>query len=241
MVPVIGNSRHAGVAIARQHLPNVSTWNAKVGRSSWAVVRGLRELVRDQDPDVVLLCEVVPRYLRAIRLAFPRWRIYAKRGWPESRQCPVMERRSMGKRLRYGKGWGTVRMAEPWAGPQGGRHDGRTWTWIRRGGRLMSTHRAWTGPGGKNQRAHMEEAWTMARWLEAGGPAAALGDQNVRPGDRRAGSSQDIAKVTGGRVLYDRRDPRIDHAVAVGLDGSVEHGPKYGSDHHSTRYKLLYR
>lgn len=238
-----GNSPHAGQAIARQHVPKVSVWNAKVGRSRLSVVTGLRALIRHQDPDVVLLQEA-QRYVRAIRVAFaPRWRVYARRGWPESAMCPVMERRRLGKRLRYGQGWGTIRMKVRWEGPQGGEHPGRTWTWIDRGGRLVSTHRAWTGPRDRNPGAHAEEARVIRALLKhARRPIAFMGDQNVRPGDRRPGSSQDIVNgLEDARVLYDRTDPRIDHGVVRGFVGSVEHGPKYGSDHHSTRYRLLYR
>lgn len=222
-------------------LPNVSAWNAKVGRPRRAVVADLRRLIRHQDPDVVLLCEA-QRYVRAIRVAFAvRWRVYAKRGWRESAMCPVMERRSLGKRLRYGDGWGTIRMREPWTGPQGGGHPGRTWTWIRRGAVLVSVHRAWTGPNDRNRPAHLEEARRMEKFgQDQADPVAFVGDQNVRPGDRRAGSSHQVARELGGQLIYDRRHPSIDHAIVVELDGDAVHGLPYGSDHKSMRYRLRY-
>lgn len=224
-------------------LPRVSTWNAKVGRPRLAVVSDLRRLIRSQDPDVVMLCEA-QRYVGVIRVAFAvRWRVYAKRGWAESRMCPIMERRALGKRLRYGKGWGTIRMVEPWTGPQGGSHPGRTWTWIRRGAFLVSTHRAWVGPRGRNREAHMEEAAAMVDFAgDQVDPVAFLGDQNMRPGDRSDGGSSDVAMLIGGHLIYDTLQPTIDHGVVDhDLAGQANHGPMFGSDHHSTRYRLRYR
>jgi endonuclease/exonuclease/phosphatase family metal-dependent hydrolase len=215
-------------------LRTIVSYNCHVGRHPAEMTRELRNLIRDTRADVICLQEA-RGYINAIRLAFPRWKVYAKPGWPDSDHCPVMVRRSIPRGRVYGRGWGTVRIEQGWVYTGNGGatpKPGRTWTWVRVDGvHVLSLHRI-PGKAGNNNLSYAEETHALREWFaEHGGPMVAIGDANESPKDVNAGTMLAISRKVGGRLIHDKDDPGIDYACARELRGHLERIGNYGSDH----------
>jgi endonuclease/exonuclease/phosphatase family metal-dependent hydrolase len=204
-----------------------------VGRGR-AATRGLRDLIRDTDADVVLLQEA-KNYVTAIRAAFPGWRVYGGIGFRESSNCVVMVRRTVtvGKR-------GRVRNRTPWTYAHKGRsvvHPGRVWRWVEADGvTLMAVHRA-TNALSLNEKAGREEADNLIEWLESHPRAIAAGDWNNRPVDNRPNGPAEIARHGHARLVV-APGADIDFAAVRGVEVTARLGDRYGSDHHSQTYTI---
>lgn len=223
-----------------RRLDTVAVWNMKVGRGR-AAIKGLRQLIRDHNPDTILLQEAM-NYVPGLRLNFLNWRIYsgAKPGHP-SANCVVMVRKDLPRGRRPRKGFGAVRNHTAWTFINSGRriiHEGRVWRWVRVDGvHLMSVHRA-TNALGDNAEAGREEADNLIDWFDShNGPMIAAGDWNNLWSDKRPNSPRDIAKHVKGELVVPA-EARIDYALVRGIDVTAERGDKYGSDHHSHIYRL---
>lgn len=211
-----------------RRLRTIGVHNLKVGRGR-AAIRGLRALIRDTDPDALLLQEA-KNYLPAIRAVFAlTWRIYGGPARKDAGNCVVMVRRSV-KRGRSGR----VRNRRVWYYRGKGRnvaHEGRVWPFVRADGVwLASIHKATEGLS-YNKAAGGEEAENLVEWFdEHGGPMVAAGDFNNRAGDTRPNGPADVARrVKGEVVAVDEND--IDLAIVRGVDAGVRRGKSYGSDH----------
>lgn len=211
----------------------VVSWNCKVGRHPQSVVAGLRGIIRDHDPEVVVLQEA-DEYVPAIRKAFNKhWYVYARNIGREGRQCPVMVRKA-GHRRKYIKdgGWGTVHPKTRWEGPHGQPHEGRTWTWVYVSGAVvLSLHRC-TGGRAKNKDAYLEEAKELIRFFarHAGRQILVFGDTNTEFGVVYGGSMQQVANIVHGLLTGDR-PPGVDYMLSKGARGTVNRRKEYGSDH----------
>ena len=222
-------------------LERVATLNLKVGRGWRAAVKSIRELIDDEDPDVIALQEAM-YYAAAIVLRFGlRWRITAApSSIPEGRNVLLLVRRSVPSRgSRRRGGWGWVRMRIGWTGPkQGKRHPGRTWPWrIVDEVLIVALHRVTGGPEGGNRAAYAEEAAALVELArDHDGPVLIIGDTNTAARDRRPGTMRDVAEKIGGRVIHELRPGHgvgVDYAVARGVRGRYLRGKHYGSDHRS--------
>jgi endonuclease/exonuclease/phosphatase family metal-dependent hydrolase len=212
-------------------LLKVVGWNCKVGRGDDAVAESLRALIADTHPDVICLQEAM-HYVDMLRNRFDDdWHVYAHGGWPESTNCPMLVSRDHSKKS-YDGGWDTLRTHTPWTGPQGGHHDGRTWTWVKVEGKVVaSLHRCWGGTG-RNSESFQEEHDKIAAFIDGRDePVLFLGDHNVGPRDDAAGSSKRIAHKVDGSVRFDEDEPGIDYALCKRIKGKVKRTKTYGSDH----------
>jgi endonuclease/exonuclease/phosphatase family metal-dependent hydrolase len=212
--------------------PNrIVTWNCKVGRDPQTVATKVRELIDDTNADVVCLNEA-GGYIGALHNKFDEnWYVYAKDGWEESRMNPVLVKRSLGKRQGYGDGWGTLRTTTQWNGPQGGSHEGRTWTWAVVGDLIAMSFQRCTDGDGKNSKAFVEEHDKVVKFSDNHQKfdLLVIGDHNCGPQKDFKGSSKRIAEHIGGKV---RAEGGIEYAITRGTGGSVKDtGKTYGSDH----------
>ena len=206
----------------------VASWNCKVGRGDDAVGDGLRELIADHDPDVICLQEGM-HYVDMLRHRFDGWFVYARGGWPESDNCPVMVRKNGREKKEYGDGFNTLRYTTKWVGPQGGAHDGRTWTYVNVDGiTVMSLHRC-TGGKDKNAEAFYDEYQKLTAFLkDREKPVVIFGDHNCGPSKTFKGASKNVATDTESKISH---DGGIDYVIRRGIKGTVKHGKAYGSDH----------
>lgn len=229
-------ARFARRRLARRDPDVVVSWNAKVGRKRRELLRNLAALIDDTRADVVGLQEA-QQYVTVIRLRFGlRWRVYARTGWAESDNCPVMVRR----RIRlYGKRphrWGVVRMERGWVGPKHHKpHPGRTWTWLRTHPMILNLHRATGGSGHRtNGPAYAEEGHRLTAFLRNRHcPVLALGDTNTQADDERPGSMLNVAELVRGELITDPLNAGIDYALGVRLleDWRARRIGRYDSDH----------
>lgn len=219
----------------------IVSWNTKVGRGDDAIVSALKSLIKDLNPDVICLQEC-KGYANAIRHEFGvnnggQWQVMFTNDWPEAQSNPVLVHKRYGHN-EHGEpdGWNTLRTHKTWTGPQGGDHQGRTWTWVKVGGiYVMSLHRA-TGMTKGNKDAGQEEAATIEDWMRKKGldqRFVIIGDHNIGPKkDSPAWSSKQIALNVGGSVRFDKDDPGIDYAITRNVKAqNVARKQKYGSDH----------
>lgn len=215
----------------RRRLRVIASWNAHVGRSPLAVVAAVRCLIRDTNADVVCLQEA-RGYVTALRLAFPRWRVYARAGWRDATHNPVMVRRALRRGRYYGRGWGTVRNRIGWE-YRGNPKPGRTWTWVRVDGvRILSLHRLAGIAHKANMASYAREAELLREWFdERGGAALVIGDANAGPTHPHRDGLMRLAREVGAVVIADPDEPGIDYAVAHHVRGHLERTNHYGSDH----------
>lgn len=219
-------------------LETVASWNCKVGRDPDTVVKKVKALIDDTGAQVVALQEA-KQYTEALHRRFDEhFYVYAKTGWPESTNCPLLVRRGQGNRQGYGQGWGTVRYTTPWVGPQGGHHDGRTWHWaLVNGYALMSLHRCTDGDG-RNSEAFQTEHDKLVAWIEAQElPVLILGDHNCGPKADYYGSSRRVAEHANGKVQAPDGG-HVDYAIKRDCPGSIRLGHAYGSDHEAVVFTL---
>lgn len=212
----------------------VVAWNAKVGRDSAAVLDGIHELIEAMSPDVLALQEA-GGYLPALRDTYgDRWRVYAHHDWPEANQCPLLVSRDFTLKER-GQGWGTLRTTVDWVGPQGGVHQGRTWTWCKVNGlHVMSLHRCTDGDG-RNQQAAAEERHALVQWIGKHKPALVIGDHNWGPQNKHPDASKQVARDAGGKLSHPGHG--IDYAIQRGVAGTVTERGSHGSDHPAILWK----
>ena len=219
----------------------VLTWNAKVGRPNDEFGDALQQLIRDTEPDVIVLQEA-GKYTEVLKKRFgKKWYVYAKSGWDESDMNPVLVWKKGHQKKKYGKGWGTVRTHKTWTGPQGGDHKGRTWTWVHVDEhRIMSYHRC-TGGKDQNKDAFVEEYDVTSGWIRKQTvPVIIFGDHNCGPKATHKGSSKKIAQSVDGRVIFDTEEPGIDYVLSKGVRGTTNRLKKdYGSDHHPAVFTLV--
>lgn len=210
----------------------VVSWNAEVNRSDSEFRSGFDKLVAAHNPAVVLLQEAGD-YIDCLKNSYGnKWHVYAKTGWDESTNCPVLVRSSYNAKS-YGdpNGWGTVRMSTGWEGPNGHAHPGRTWTYCKVDGHwFLSLHRV-TGGNAKNKSAFHEEYDELVAWIGAHDdiPTLVFGDHNCHPGDRWKGASVLVAEAVHGNLAHPGGG--IDYAIRRNYRGSVTKGNAYGSDH----------
>lgn len=221
----------------------IVSYNAHVGRRGHEVIKSVRDILNDNPETDVICFQESQTYVEDLRRAFNGgWYIYAKGGWTESMQNPVMVRRSWAFR-EYGHGWGTVKNLKHWIGPvHDWDHPGRTWTWVKVGQLyVMSLHRATEGSG-QNKRAYLEEAHRLEGFLERRGtkPVVIIGDTNTAPRADHLGSMQKITEHTRSKLIVDEEEPGIDYALtSKGVDGVLNRTKHYGSDHKAAVMKRI--
>lgn len=223
---------------SRLALPDVVvSFNAEVGRGGPAMIKSVRGILEDHPSTDALLFQEAGGYVDDLRKAFgERWHIYAKSGWPESDNCPVMTRRQPGfPGRKYGGGWGTVRCHKGWVGPKAGlRHPGRTWTWVKVGKvYVLSLHRVWGGEQDfkGNGEAYLEEAKELTAWISRHQPCLVFGDTNTGYHETHPGSMRNIRARVKGKLVADEDNPGIDYALLKGVNAKVHRTVPYGSDH----------
>ena len=213
----------------------IVSFNAEVGRGGPAMCHSILQIIAAHPRVSVILLQESEGYVDDLRRAFGSWRVYAKDGWPESAQCPLMVKRSVYEpRTDYQQNWGTVRCQIGWIGPKEGiRHTGRTWTWVKVGGiYCLSLHRAWGGEGFMgNDRAYREEGHRLTAWIKDHSPAIVFGDTNTAWWARHPGSMRDIREAVHGRLIADQDRPGIDYALTTRLTATVRRSADVGSDH----------
>ena len=224
----------------------VVSFNLEVGRGSEEAIESIRRLLDDQPSTDVLCLQEAENYAADLRKAFEGgWNFYAKEGWVESQNCPVMVRKQSGFPPRtFGRGWGVVRNYTNWTGPLYGKeHPGRTWTWVKAGQvYVMSLHRCTEGKD-KNQRAYKEEATKLSLFMtmRTGKPLIIIGDTNTAPRAAHSGSMREIASQVGGRLVWDDREMSVDYAlVSREVHGDVRRTESYGSDHKAAVMKKIW-
>jgi exonuclease III len=217
-------------------LLKIVSWNTKVGRGDKVVGDNLHDLIQDTDPDVICLQEA-DGYVDMLKNRYgDHWWVYAKNGWEESQHNPVMVRKSVDEKKTFEEGWNVARYTTKWHGPQGGSHNGRTWTFVNVNGIwVMSFHRCTDG-NGKNKAAFQDEFDRVVKWSSnRSKPWIIFGDHNCGPKKTFKGASKNIANKVGGKI---RHDGGIDYAITKNLKGSVNHLNKsYGSDHAACVFK----
>ena len=218
------------------YLERVLAWNAKVGRKPTDVMAGLETLIESNDPDVVALQEF-KGYVGQLRDRFAgKWWIYAHNDWPEANDNPVMVSHAFGQKHRGGEdGWNTLRTETEWTGPQGGDHQGRTWTWVKVAGVfVLSLHRCTDG-NGRNSEAFTEEARHLTKWIRNHTPAVVIGDHNCGKGADFPGASRLVATDVGGRIKG-IEDVPVDYALEHGIKGTAKVLNGHGSDHRAIKW-----
>lgn len=223
----------------RRELRTVLGWNMKVGRGH-AALKGLRDLIREHDPEAVLLQEAM-NYVAALVLLFPRWRVYGGIPRTEGSNCVVMVRRTVPRGRRKGHGWGVIRNRTPWYYRGKGRnvkHPGRVWRWVRVDGVLLLSGHRETEALGHNRAAGRETADALVEWTkDHDGPKLAHLDWNNRCTDRRPDGPVEIAKRSGGLLLVPKGgEHRPDYALVVDGDWTARRVGREGSDHQCIRY-----
>lgn len=208
----------------------VASWNCHVNRPATDVQAGLAALIKDVQPDVICLQEAY-QFTDMIRDRFEGYRLYAKQGWTQSDNCPVMIEANRDKK-KYGETWGTLRCYTRWTGPEGVNHPGRTWTWVKAGGiYIVSLHRC-LGGHGPNKDAYKEEFHVLQQFTrDADGPVLIFGDTNTTHTADHPGSMKNLAERVKGELRYDRKQPGIDYGLQRGIKGTVKRTKEYGSDH----------
>lgn len=212
-------------------MTRVVSWNCKVGRNTSTVVGNLQDLVRDLDPDVILLQEA-KGYVSAIRDAFKKsWQIFADSD--AGKDDPVMVREGISV-----SDWGTRKYTTHWVGPQGGDQKGRTWTYaVIDGTEYLSLHRCWGGTKDSNAKAYADEASLLVKaYGSSGRPFVVFGDTNTSPSASYPNSMKDIAKRTGGKLITPGGG--IDYAVVRGVTGTMGSKKPYGSDHDAVLFVI---
>lgn len=215
----------------------ILTWNMKVGRRPRrTVIRGLRQLIKASDPDVVALQEAM-NYVSTIRLApliMALFRVITPTGWTEATNCPLLVRRWRKPVHRtQGVGWGFIRNTIGWVGPLHDiHHPGRTWSWAKVAGvYVVSLHRCWGG-GTRNRAAYVEEYHQLVRFIRDRRYVVVVGDTNTPWGADWIGGMEQLAEETGCTLVADPQHPGIDYAAVKGLDATARRLPdSKGSDH----------
>lgn len=212
-------------------LNKVASWNVKVNRPNKDVTDGVKKVMDNTGAKVICLQEA-SKYIGALKDRFgEHWFVYHTSGWDEAADDPVLVHRSM--RDKHGaedQAWGTLRYTTKWTGPQGGVHQGRTWTWVKVGGLLvMSFHRC-TGGKDQNADAFKVEHDKVVDFIKAQDmDVLVFGDHNCGAKADFKGSSFRIAEHVGGKT---RDDGGVDYAITRGCGGSVRDTDKmYVSDH----------
>lgn len=215
----------------------IVSFNAQVGRGGPAMIRSVRQIIEAHPRVSVFLFQESEGYVDDLRKSFKGWKVYAKGGWPESDNCPIMVKRTAYlPRVKYQKNWGTLTCTRRWTGPKAGkRHPGRTWTWVKVGGiYVMSLHRLWGGEQDYkgNGDAYLEEARKLTEWtLNRQAPVIIFGDTNCGFDERHKGSMRDIREGVNGRLIADKDKAGIDYALTRKVTAEVRRSKDVGSDH----------
>lgn len=221
----------------------VVAWNCKVNRPPGDVANGLRNLIQDQDPDVVCLQEAGD-YVSKIKQEFGvdhggAWRVYCHNDWTKANDCPVMVHKRFNAKTRGDPdGWNTIRTKTEWTGPSGHTHKGRTWTWVKVDSRFVCSFHRCTGGKGKNKASAKEEYDVMCEWISdrTDERIIVLGDHNIGPQEQDPyWSSWGIADHCHGSTRFDNGDAGIDYAICRNQKGDVVRTKTYGSDHKAVR------
>lgn len=220
----------------KRHPEVIVSFNAEVGRGGKAAVHSIRGIIEDHPRVSVIALQESEGYVDDLRQTFKGWKTYAKAGWPESDNCPIMVKRSeYTPRTRYGKTWGTLKCNRTWIGPKAGlKHPGRTWTWVKVGGvYVLSLHRVWGGERDfkGNGAAYAEEARKLTEWIREHQPCVVFGDTNCGFYEKHDNSMRDIREAVNGLLIADDNEPGIDYALTKRVTGVVRRTKTYGSDH----------
>lgn len=140
-------------------------WNVYVGVLPARVLRAVRELAVEHEPDVIALGEV--KRCREVLARVPGYR-HTQGHIGEARSMAVLVR----NRVRVtGRGW--VRMRESWIGPKHGLHHGpRLYPRLRIAERetrpaqlrILAVHLPTGGTSGRNRAAVLESVERIVRW-----------------------------------------------------------------------------
>jgi hypothetical protein len=151
--------------------------------------------------------------------------------------CPVMTwKGTYSKKSRGQKdGWDTLRTTTTWTGPQGGKHKGRTWTWVKCSGLwVLSLHRC-TGGKDQNKAAFTEEHDKLVKWIGNHTPCLVIGDNNCGSGADFQGSSLRVKEHAHGGI---DASGTIDYAIQKSANGTIEVLKPRGSDHEAILWTL---
>ena len=220
---------------AKLRIPDtIVSFNGKVGRGGNAMIKSVKDLLKDHPSTDVFCFQECEGYIEELRREFNGgWYLYVRGGWDESRMSPVMVRKAEGfPKREYGAGWGVVRNKLPWEHKK--RKPGRTWTWVKVGQVwVMSLHRVTDG-NGENKRAYREEAKRLVNFMERGNDRSIIivGDTNTGYRATHDGSMRDVRAQVGGRLIADQSDPGIDYALtSQHISAHMRRTKRYGSDH----------
>jgi hypothetical protein len=205
----------------------IASWNAKVGRNVGTVLDQLHDLIVDLDPQAIALQEFAG-YVSAARDRYgDKWWILADAD--KGNDCPLFVRRAA---LDAAPEWGCRWYRTDWTGPQGGEHEGRTWTWCRLPDdtEILSLHRCWNKGQTRNGAAYEDEAELLVNAYGDPGtrPLVLIGDTNTGYNADGPHTMRDIANRVGGNL---RAGHGVDYALTRGQSGTMSTGSYYGSDH----------
>jgi hypothetical protein len=176
----------------------IASWNAKVGRNVGTVLDQLHDLIVDLDPQAIALQEFAG-YVSAARDRYgDKWWILADAD--KGNDCPLFVRRAA---LDAAPEWGCRWYRTDWTGPQGGEHEGRTWTWCRLPDdtEILSLHRCWNKGQTRNGAAYEDEAELLVNAYGDPGtrPLVLIGDTNTGYNADGPHTMRDIANRVGGK------------------------------------------
>jgi endonuclease/exonuclease/phosphatase family metal-dependent hydrolase len=215
----------------------IVSFNAEVGRGGVAMTRSIKQIIEAHPRVSVILLQESEGYVDDLRKNFKGWKTYAKKGWSESDNCPIMVKRtSYAPRMRYQQTWGTLKCDKGWIGPKAGKkHPGRTWTWVKVGGiYILSLHRVWGGEQDfkGNGAAYQEEARKLTGWIRnKDAPVIVFGDTNCGYHETHPHSMRDIRDNVRGKLIADEDKAGIDYALVKRLSAEVRRSGDVGSDH----------
>lgn len=205
-------------------------YNCVVNRQPYVVEAALRH-IKNENPyynKFVVLIES-NQYDNAINEVFPGYRqICYRKGGLKDKNTRLLIKKKWYERLEVD----FIHCNESWNGPQGGLQPGRVFPVgiLGRGKKrlvIIGIHLAWNG-NGKNKKAAQEEHNKLNIYIKSLPPTysvLAMGDWNR--GESTVSTYIDVKKW---KVL--RGTPKgVDHTGAINIDGTANHGEKYGSDH----------
>ena len=211
---------------------NIVTHNVRVARNPSEVAGAVAMMIDAVQPHVVMLQEVVPRYLPGLR-SIPGYRLIVERGWVDSTNCVTLVRRDVPI-----KRWRTIRNRIGWRGPvHGWARVGRTFQIVDLyGWRLVNVHRTRLAWGAAAYAEEDDALRRIAAKRRSQRPAfVVVGDQNEPYSDNGPYTPGRMARDIG---LEPVGRSSIDYALVRGCDGHALRLNKYGSDHYARLVRL---
>ncbi len=194
----------------------VVTWNVKVGRTPLTAAHAVRRVRRAAKADRIALLEA-GGYVRALRLAMPRWRVQHPEGSDVVLLTRKRDPRPTVEVIAHDLAWTGPHLDLPKVG--------RGHLFVD--GWQLFVHRISGGPDGPNWQAYKRESALIRKTLHGLKRRLCMGDQNA--------TATELAnwwKAQGMRPI--RTGLKVDHGAEHGCDtdGGWRLAKQYGSDHY---------